>query len=155
MKLQNLALVLSICCLPLSSCSKDNDENDSNYENGSLAPTTLSRGIKIEWEGTYTYSGQSKRYGESGAIEILNTTDCQPNWSVDWGTYTYEKTGENTATLSFSVMQNAGGHVRSFQYKTILAFSSRGEFTMTGSKYVFSNMNGGSLLELQCTGTIN
>lgn len=155
MKIQSFILALSLCCLSLSSCSKDSDENDLNYENGALAPTTLSRGTKIEWEGTYTYSGQSQRYGESGAIEILNTTDCQPSWSVDWGTYTYKKTDDNSATLSFSVVQNAGGHIRTFQYKTDLIFSSRNEFTMTGSKYVISNMNGSSLLKLKCTGTIN
>lgn len=154
MKLQSLILMLSIFCLLFSSCSKDNDENDLNYENGAFAPTSLLKGTKIKWEGTYTYSGQNNRYGESGTIEILNTTDCQPNWSVDWGTYTYKKTNNNSATLSFSVVQNAGGHVRSFQYKTILIFSSKSEFTMTGSKYVISNMNGNLLLELQCTGTI-
>ena len=87
-------------------------------------------------------------------MTILNETDCRSSWSVDWGTYTYTKTGDNTAKLSFSIVQSVVGNVRSFQYTTTLTFSKSNEFEMTGTKFVFSTLTGSTLCELHCTGTL-
>lgn len=158
MKTSNLLFILIVNCFFLSSCNKD-ESDTKNGESTEWAPTTLPIGSKIGWEGYYTYPDESKHYSESVGItqtfiEILNKTDCKSSWSTDWGTYTYNKTSPSTATLSFSIAQNVLGHVRTFQYKVQLEFTKQNEFTMSGTKFIYSTMNGSSTVNLHCTGEI-
>ena len=118
MKTSNLLFILIVNCFFLSSCNKD-ESDTGNGELTEWVPTTLPIGAKIGWEGYYTYPGESKHYSESIGItqtfiEILNKTDCKSSWSTDWGSYTYNKTSPSTAILSFSIAQNASGHIRTF-----------------------------------------
>lgn len=147
-------ILFSVLALNISCESSDDDE----YEGGGLAPSELKIGKYVNWWGTYFRNG--KEYSETLKsnplyIQILNKTDHQPSWSVDWGTYTYEKTGENTATLSFSAVQSVPGNVRSFQYNATLTFTSKNCFDMTGTKSVFSSMTGSSYCQLNCHGIIS
>ena len=156
-------IVSSICSIFFSSCAKEGDlgdlmnpfgNNTTNNPGGKgKAPEDLPAGTTIEWSGYYLVC--DNRYGEgTQQLTILNETDCRSSWSVDWGTYTYTKTGDNTAKLSFSIVQSVVGNVRSFQYTTTLTFSKSNEFEMTGTKFVFSTLTGSTLCELHCTGTL-
>lgn len=155
-KLFGILYLIAFTCFCLWGCSSDEDDE---FDGGGFAPNELKVGQHVNWWGTYSY-GNGKEYSEAPkvaplCIQILNDTDHQPSWSVDWGTYTYEKTGENTALLSFSAAQRVSGNVRSFQYKANLTFTSKNCFDMTGSKSVFSSMSGSSYSQLNCHGIIS
>lgn len=169
MKTKRLFLVLfaSIigCVCTLSSCAKEGDlgdqmsawgntgENSSGSNKGGV-PEYLPSGTLIKWNGSYTSGG--KEYAELDAqLTILNETDCLSSWSPDWGTYTYAKTRENTARLSFSVAQRLSSGVRSFQYTTTLTFTEGNKFVMTGTRFVYSSITGSATAQLHCTGSIN
>lgn len=150
-----LLLFVSITsCLVLSSC-ENNDEKESDLvgNDGGWAPESIAIGRTIKWSGAYSINGERYSEGEQ-YIEIMNATDCKASWSRDWGTYTYEKTDKNEATLSFSVAQYVTGNVRSFQYTVKLKFTKQGEFEMTGTKYVISSLTGTTIGKMHCTGII-
>lgn len=167
MKTKNLFLLLFIsvigCMGTLSSCAKEGDLfNQTGNLNGDGSPSGnngevpeyLPSGTIIKWDGHYTSGG--KQYAEMNAqLTILNETDCLSNWSRDWGTYTYTKTGKNTARLSFSVAQMLSSSVRTFQYTTTLTFTNGNQFEMTGTRFVYSTITGSATAELHCTGSIN
>lgn len=136
-----LLFVLS-CSLSFTACDS---ENGGFFGTG--APESLG-------QCTFSWSERYNSHGESNQLFILDATSCQASWSVNRGTYTYTKTGENTAHLSFYVVQNVAGNVRSFQYSLDLTFSSNGNFELTGSKVITSNITGTTRRELTGEGTL-
>lgn len=156
-------LAFGICFCIINACSDDNEIVNPNVQSGSIindfnSPDYLKPGIYVNWWGIYFEN--DNQYSEAPdvaplSIQILNNTDHQPSWSSDWGTYTYSKTGEKTAFLSFSVVENFNGHIKSFQYQMNLTFISDDSFTMTGSKRIISSMNGVTNCKLECEGVIS
>ena len=147
----------------LSSCAKEGDLfNQTGNLNGDGSPSGINGEVPeylpsctiIKWDGHYTSGG--KEYAEMNAqLTILNETDCLSNWSRDWGTYTYTKTGKNTARLSFSVAQMLSSRVRTLHYTTTLTFTNGNQFEMTATRSVYNTITGSATAELHCTGSIN
>ena len=141
-------LLLLSFSLTFTACSGDDEDGGAG---GSAVPEKL--GVcTFTWDEHYHIVSGPDAGKSSGDLNqkllIFNETDCQASWSVDRGTYRYAKTGGNTARLSFSVARNVVGHVQSWQYTLDLTFTSKGKFTMTGSKVITSNMNGTTRCEI-------
>jgi len=141
------ALLLLTFSMTFMACS-DDDEDGSG---GGVVPEKLGE-CTFTWDEHYNIVSGPDAGKSSGDLNqkllIFDETNCQASWSVDRGTYRYTKTGDNTARLSFSVARNVVGHVQSWQYTLDLTFTSKGKFTMTGSKVIMSNMNGTTRCEI-------
>ncbi len=144
-------------------CSDDDekinlDEGVSQNKKEEYAPDKLQIGTYVNWWGVQIINGE--RYSEApqtapNCIRILNSTDCLANWSDDWGTYSYTKTGKNNATLSFSIVQSVLGHVRHFNYTLYLKFKNEKSFDVSGHCSMFSTMNGSIYYSLDCVGVLS
>lgn len=140
-------------CMGLASCGEDDDNASGFYSSdGGYAPDELSIPSTFTWDEHFNIiSGPDagKSSGDSNQkLLIYNETNCRASWSFDYGTYRYSKTGKNTSHLSFSIARNVVGHVQSWQYNLDLTFTAKGNFTMTGSKVILSNMTGTTRCEI-------
>ena len=142
---KKLSATLLLFSLLFSFTACDSDGNGGFL--GSGAPDAL--GVC-----TFSWSERYNGYGESNQLFILDVNSCQASWSVTRGSYSYTKTGENTAHLSFSVTQYVVGNTRSFQYSLDLTFASNGQFELTGSKVIVSSLTGTVRRELTGEGTL-
>ena len=160
--------LLFILVLPLFLSCSGEDINDlinsvqpsggSNSANADYAPETVKVGQCINWWGSQFINGD--KYLEASksnpnAIQILNSTDHQPFWYSDWGTYTYNKTGKNSATLYFVAPRRLNGVIQTFTYSMKLSFYSATSFKMTGSLKVWHSLNGTTYCTLDCYGVLN
>lgn len=162
--MKKLVLLCAFALVFMCGCSNGDDKFDMNDNSSTVnpsngfAPETLKIGTYVNWWGTQIIDG--KKYSEAPAvqpnsIQILNSTDCLASWSSDWGTYTYSKTGKNTATLSFSIVQSLPGHLRQFNYVLNLTYKNATSFKVDGRCSIFSTMNGNIYTKLDCVGVMS
>lgn len=162
--MKKLVFLCAFALVLMCGCSSGDDKFDMNDNSSTVnpsngfAPETLKIGTYVNWWGTQIIDG--KKYSEAPAvqpnsIQILNSTDCLASWSSDWGTYTYSKTGKNTATLSFSIVQSLPGHLRQFNYVLNLTYKNATSFKVGGRCSIFSTMHGNIYTKLDCVGVMS
>ena len=95
-----------------------------NSTSTQFAPAALAAGMQISFDGVVEDSLEGE-YGESKTVRVTSATSFQG------GTYTYSKTGANTATLSYEL--NDSGEVENGTIQVVFTSATGGTYNSSGS----------------------
>lgn len=129
MKKANYFFVMMLACLSIIACSKDDNGDNGNEDNGSssFAPVLLPEGTLLDLK----VSGE--KYGWYNKFKVYSATTGVISGCKE-GTYAYEVIDENVASFQCNGYQNINGPVRfrQFYYIGTLTFTSKTEAAFSG-----------------------
>lgn len=129
------------------SQNSEEDKPDSS----DFAPTSLAGKIIRFQERLANGGGLTDN---DARIEFYTEHDMRANWSSESSSYTYTKTGKNTANLNFICGQRINYVTRVFRYNVKLTFTdAKGTFKLSGTKEITGGLSGNGTYKIEGEGS--